>query len=104
MTYSKFKFEAEPERSRSGTAAEPELEPTKFRSKGAGVAAIKGKWPAPEPESELRSFENLAQEPEPLKFIWLYQQWRSKGEGDAPWGAGFGGAVAHFLQSFKNAF
>jgi len=24
--------------------------------------------------------------------------------GHAPWGAGLGGASAHFLQSFKNAF
>jgi len=30
-------------------------------------------------------------------------QWRSKW-GHAPWGAGFGGASAHFLQSFKTAF
>jgi len=29
-------------------------------------------------------------------------QWRSKW-GYAPWGAGFGGAPAHFLQAFKNA-
>jgi len=38
-----------------------------------------------------------------------YNQWRSKGGrggkwGHAPWGAGHGGAPAHFLQSFKNAF
>jgi len=34
---------------------------------------MKGKWPAPEPESELRSHENHAQEPEPLKFSRLQQ-------------------------------
>jgi len=49
------------------------MTPAKFRSKGAGVGAIKGKWPAP--ESELRNFENLAQEPEPLKFSRLHQPW-----------------------------
>jgi len=31
------------------------------------------------------------------------KQWRSKG-GHAPRGAGLGGAPAHFLQSFTNAF
>jgi len=33
----------------------------------------------------------------------LFAQWRSKG-GHAPWGAGFGGAPAHFLQALKNMF
>jgi len=53
--------------------AEPEPAKAKFRSKGAEVGVIKGKWPAPKPESELRSFKNLAQEPEPLKFSRLHQ-------------------------------
>jgi len=36
----------------------------------------------------------------------LCTQWHSKGRkwGHAPWGANLGGAPAHFLQSFKNAF
>jgi len=51
------------------------VEPAKFRSKGAGVGVIKGKWPPPEPESELRSFENLPPEQEPLKFSRLHQTW-----------------------------
>jgi len=36
-----------------------------------------------------------------------HTQWRSKGGGKwghAPRGAGLGGASAHILQSFKNAF
>jgi len=54
-----------------------EPEPAKFRSKGTGVGAIKGKWPAP--ETDLRSFQTLAQEqePEPLKFSRLHQLWPS---------------------------
>jgi len=51
------------------------LEPAKFRLKGSGVGglgAIKGKWPAPEPESELKSYENLAPEQEPLIFSRLH--------------------------------
>jgi len=33
------------------------------------------------------------------------KQWRTRGRvGHAPRGAGFGGASAHFLQSFKNVF